>query len=149
MLFSETVTVLLPLEYTAGLAMLMFGSISGTVPFTVQYSGRHISQMKVKLLKTELLAVGTTGKIQFGEVPGCMAQVIVPAFPEGVPAAGTEPIAPATLVTPFWLLPPLLLLLLLLQAASAVMLATAMAIPPMVLVRNFIIAPPSSRCSRL
>ena len=50
--------------------MLMFGSISGTVPFTVQYTGRHISQMKVKLLKTELLAEGTTGKIQFGAVPG-------------------------------------------------------------------------------
>jgi hypothetical protein len=74
--------------------------------------------------------------------------VIVPAFPEGVPAAGTDPIPPETVDAPFWVLPPLLLLPLLLQAASAVMLATAMAIPPMVLVRNFIIAPPSSRGSR-
>ena len=70
MLFIEIDTVLLPLEYTGGLAMLMFGSISGTVPFTVQYSGRHISQMKVKVLKTVLLADGTTGKIEFGAAPG-------------------------------------------------------------------------------
>ena len=150
MLFSEIVTVLSPLEYTGGLAMLMFGSISGTVPFTVQYSGRHISQMKVKLLKTELLAVGTTGKIQFGAVPGCIAQVIVPAFPEAVARGGhrTDPAGDRD-GRRSWCCPLPLLLLLLLQAASAVMLATAMAIPPMALLRNFIIGPPSSRCSRL
>ena len=43
-------TVLLPLEYTGGLAMLMLGSISGTVPFTGQYSGRHISHWNAKAL---------------------------------------------------------------------------------------------------
>ena len=105
----------------------------------------------MKLLKTELLAEGTTGKIQFGAKYPAMAQVIVPAFPEGCPRGGHRTdraghLGDAVLVAA---LEPLLLLLLLLQAASAVMLATAMAIPPMVLVRNFIIAPPSSRCSRL
>ena len=44
------VTVLLPLLYFGMLAMLMFCSISGTTPFTCQYTGRHISQMKVKAL---------------------------------------------------------------------------------------------------
>ena len=64
-------------------------------------------------------------------------------------ACGTDPIPPATLIAleeePLDPLP----LLLLLQAASAVMLATATAIPPIALVRNLIIGPPSSHCSRL
>ena len=47
------------------------------------------------------------------------------------------------------LVPELLWLLLLLQAASAVMLATATAIPPIALLRNLIIGPPSSRCRRM
>ena len=101
-------------------------------------------------LKTEFEADVTTGKIQFGAVLGAMAQVIVPAFWGPVACCGTDPIPPATLTTPGEeLFDPLLPLLLLLQAASAVMLATATAIPPIALLRNFIIAPPSSPCSRL
>ena len=106
--------------------------------------------MKVKLLKTELSAVGTTGRIQFGAVPGSIAQVIVPALifsPVG--AIGTDPIPPGTVTLPAVLLPPLLELLLLLQAASAVMLATARASPAIVLLRSLIIGPPSWRCSRV
>jgi hypothetical protein len=129
--------------------MLMDGSTSGSVPFTVQYSGRHISQMKVKLLKTEFEAEVTTGKIQFGAVLGAIAQVIDPAFWAAVDSAGTEPIPPGTVMLPLEVLPPAELELeLLLQAASAVMLATARAIPPIALLRNLIIGPPSSRCSR-
>src|SRR6202453_2973957 len=98
--------------------MLIAGSSSGSVPFTVQYSGRHISQMKLKLLKTEFEADVTTGKIQFGAVLGEMAQVIVHAFWGPVACCGTDPIPPATLTTPGAALFPPLLLLLLLQAAS-------------------------------
>jgi hypothetical protein len=105
--------------------------------------------MKVKLLKTEFEADVTTGKIQFGAVLGAMAQVIVPAFWVPVASCGTDPIPPATLTTPGAELFDELPLLLLLQAASAVMLATATAIPPIALVRNLIIGPPSSHCSRL
>ena len=92
-----------------------------------------------------------TGKIQFGVAPGAIAQVIVPAFfvpPAG--ATGIDPMPPGTLTTLelLLLLPPLLLPLLL-QAASAVMLATARATPAtLVLLRYFIIGPPSVR-SRL
>ena len=57
---------------------------------------------------------------------------------------------PGTVTLLAVLLPPPLLLPLLLQAASAVMLATARATPAtLVLLRNFIIGPPSLRCSRL
>ncbi len=71
------------------------------------------------------------------------------AVPLGVPAAGICPIAPGWTTAPgvvgeLVALP--LLLLLLLQAARAVMLATARASPPMRLVPNLVIAPPSLRC---
>src|SRR5579862_8284581 len=144
--------VLSPLEYTGLLARLMGGYSSGSVPNTVQYSGRHISQMNVKLLKTELEAPGTTGRIQFGVAPGCIAQVIVPAcFVPLDDASGTEPIPPGTVTEPgVVVVVPLLLLLLLLllQAASAVMVATATSSPPAALLRNLIIGPPSLRCRR-
>src|ERR1035438_3294130 len=106
--------------------------------------------MKLKLLNTELEADGTTGRIQVGEAPGGIAQVAVPAFSVPVACAGTDPIPPGTVTAPPWVLvdPPPLLLLLLLQAASAVMLATARTSPPRLLLRIFIIGPPSSRCSR-
>ena len=136
-----------PLEYATGLAMLIGGYSSGSVPYTVQYSGRHISQMNVKLLKTELDAPGTTGRIQFGVAPGCIAQVIVPAcFVPLDDASGTEPIPPGTVTEPgvvVVVLLLLLLLLLLLQAESAVMVATATSSPPAALLRNLIIGPPS------
>src|SRR6266700_2921675 len=107
--------------------------------------------MKVNWVYTELLADGTTGKIQLGVAEGCIDQVIVPAFfvpPEA--ASGTDPIPPGTVTLPALVLPPLPLLEpLLLQAASAVMLATARATPAtLVLLRYFIIGPPSVR-SRL
>src|SRR5579859_1522751 len=145
--------VLSPLEYTGSLAMLIGGYSTGAVPNTVQYSGRHISQKNVKLLKTELEAEGTTGKIQFGVAPGCIAQVIVPAFFVPLAAAsGTEPIPPGTVTEPgvvlLFVVPLLLLLLLLLQAVSAVMMATATSSPPAILLRNLIIGPPSLRCRR-
>ncbi len=140
-------TVLSLLEYTGESAMLSDGFSSGVTPFTVQYSGRHDSHWKVKTLKTEFEEPGTTGKIQFGAKPGPSAQVIVPAFCVPLAAAGTEPIAPGTVTAPEEVLPDELLLLL--QAASAVMLATAMAIPPIVLLRNLIIGPPSLPCPRL
>ena len=95
-------------------------------------------------------ADGTSGKIQVGVAPGCIPQVIVPALifpPAG--ATGTDPIPPGTLTLPAVLLPPPLLEPLLLQAASAVMPATARATPAtFVLLRYFIIGPPSVR-SRL
>src|ERR1035437_4163228 len=129
--------------------MLIDGSTTGSTPSTVQIRVRHISQMKVKLLSTVLEAEGTSGRIQFGEAPGCSAQVIVPACSVPDTAAGTDPIAPGTVTAPPVVpVDPLLLLLLLLQAASAVMLATARASPPILLLRIFIIGPPSSRCSR-
>jgi hypothetical protein len=57
--------------------------------------------MNVKVLNTELDAAGTTGKIQFGAVPGCIAQLIVPAFFGPVAdASGTSPIAPGTVTVP-------------------------------------------------
>jgi hypothetical protein len=68
---------------------------------TVQYSGRQLSHSKVKVLNTELEAPGTTGKIQVGDVPGCIAQVIVPAFFGPVAdASGTSPMAPGTVAVP-------------------------------------------------
>jgi hypothetical protein len=92
-------------------------------------------------------APGTTGKIQFGVAPGCIAQVIVPAF--FVPLAdaiGTLPIPPGTVANPgVVVVDVLLLLLLLLQAASAVMVATATSSPPAALLRCLIIGPPSLR----
>jgi hypothetical protein len=69
-------------------------------------------------------------------------------LPLAAASAGTDPIPPGAVVAPLAVLPDELLLLLL-QAASAVMLATAMAIPPIALLRNLIIGPPSSRRSRL
>jgi hypothetical protein len=137
------------LEYTGVFAMLIDGSTIGWTPSTVQISGRHIIQMKLKLLKTVLEEEGTTGRIQLGVAPGCSAQVIVPACSVPVAWAGTDPIAPGGVTAPLALVPELLWLLLLLQAASAVMLATATAIPPIALLRNLIIGPPSSHCSRL
>src|SRR5579859_2654891 len=146
------VRVLLPLLYTGTAAGLMFGTTSGTTPFTVQYSGRQLWSMKLKALYTELLAEGMTGMIQFGVAPGAIAQVIVPAFFLAPAAAiGMDPMPPGTLTTlepPLPLLPPPPLEPLLLQAASAVTLATARARPATFLLRN-IICPPSSRCSRL
>jgi len=96
-----------------------------------------------------LEADGTSGKIQFGEAPGGIAQLTVPAFWVPVACAGTDPIAPGGVTAPPWVLvdPPLVVLLLL-QAASAVMLATPRTSAPMLLLRIFIIGPPSSRCSR-
>jgi hypothetical protein len=95
-------------------------------------------------LKTELDAPGTTGKIQFGVAPGCMAQVIVPAF--FVPLAdaiGTAPIPPGTVTVPgVVVVVDVLLLLLLLQAARAVRLATATATTA-ALIGCLIIGPPS------
>jgi hypothetical protein len=89
--------------------------------------------MNVKLLKTELDAPGTTGKIQFGAVPGCNAQVIVPAFFGPLAdASGTEPIAPGTVTEP-GLTVVVVALWLLLQAASAVRLASATATPRILL----------------
>src|ERR1700733_12313651 len=129
--------------------MLIDGTGTGATPSTVQISGRHISQMNVKLLSTVLEAEGTSGRIQFGEAPGCSAQVIVPAFCVPVAAAGTDPMAPGGVTAPFVVVPPWLVLLLLLHAANAVILATAMAIPPIALLRILIIGPPSSRCQRL
>src|SRR5437867_12759501 len=91
-----------------------------------------------------------TGKIQLGVAPGDIPQVIVPALtlaPAG--ATGTDPIPPGTVTLLAVLLPPPLLEPLLLQAASAVRLATARATPAtLVLLRYFVIGPPSVR-SRL
>ena len=91
-----------------------------------------------------------SGKIQFGVAPGCIPQVIVPALilPPGA-ASGMDPMPPGTVTLLAVLLPPPLLEPLLLQAASAVRLATARATPAtLVLLRYFIIGPPSVR-SRL
>src|SRR5271166_1023501 len=77
--FIVNVTVLSPLDQTGVLATLIDGTTSGVTPFTVQYSGRHISCWKVNALKTELVLDVLIGKIQFGTAPGVMAQVIVPA----------------------------------------------------------------------
>jgi hypothetical protein len=121
----------------------MPGTVSGVVPFTVQYVGRHISHWNVNKLKTELLPEVSIGKIQFGTAPGCIAQVIVPAFWVPVAAWGTAPIPPGTVMFPPTVLPDELVVLLLLQAASAVMLATATTSPPMVLLRKFIGLPSS------
>ncbi len=81
-----------------------------------------------------------------GVAPGCIPQVIVPALILAPGAAsGTDPIPPGTVTLPELVLPPPLLPLLL-QAASAVMLATARATPAtLVLLRYFIIGPPSVR----
>src|SRR5512146_2339112 len=59
--------------------MLIAVLTEGSVPLSVQYSGRHMFHWKLMMLKTELAAAGTTGKIQFGPAPGDMAQVITPA----------------------------------------------------------------------
>jgi hypothetical protein len=102
--------------------------------------------MNVKLLNTELEALGTIEKIQFGVAPGCMAQVIVPAFLGPLDdASGTEPSPPGTVTVP-GLVTVVVGLPLVLQAASPARLATAMATPA-VLTRNFI-DPPSLRCRR-
>src|ERR1700683_114641 len=132
--------------------MLIGGETSGAVPLTVQYSGRHISPSKGKLLKHEFDAGATTEKIQFGAVLGAIAQVIVPDLPLSVAAFGTDPIPPGTVTVPgvVVVLPPdEVLWLLLLQAPSAVTDATARTSPPTVLLRNLIIGPPPSRSSRL
>src|ERR1035437_6918292 len=110
--------------------MLIDGSTTGSTPSTVQISGRHISQMKGKLLSTVLEGEGTSGGIQLGEAPGCSAQVTVPACPVPDAAAGTDPIAPGTVTAPPVVPVDPLLLLLLLQAASAGLLATAGGSPP-------------------
>src|SRR5579862_7271870 len=139
--------VLSPLEYTGLLATLIGGYSSGSVPYTVQYSGRYISQMNVKLLKTELEAPGTTGKIQFGNALGNSDQVIVPAcFGPLAAASGTAPIPPGTVTDPGVVVVVELWLLLLLQAASPVRLATATATPA-VLYRNFMSESPFCRSS--
>src|SRR5580704_4982322 len=81
------------------------------------------------------------GSIQFGVAPGCSANEIEPALPEGVPAAGITPTEPGSRSPPGELevgvaLP---LLLVLLQAARAVTPATARASPPMRLLPNLVI----------
>src|SRR5215471_1546151 len=92
------------------------------------------------------------GKIQFGLRPGCSANVIEPALPEGVPAAGTSPAEPGSLTAPgevdVAVAPPLPLVLLL-QAARAVTLATARASPPMRFLPNVVINPLPSRTIRI
>ena len=102
---------------------------------------------------TELAAPVTIGRIHVGAEFGGSATVMVPEVCVPVASAGTLPNCPCRPMLddePDELVPlGLLLLLLLLQAASAVMLATARATPAIVVLRNFIIGPPSVRCSRL
>src|ERR1700685_3236636 len=89
------------------------------------------------------------GRIPLGALDAKYPNVIEPAVPEGVPAAGIAPIEPACVVTPGGVVVELLLLLLLLlHAARAVIPATARASPLMRLVPNLVIAPPSLRRSR-
>ena len=63
-----------------------------------QYSGRQDSPWKSRRVPSVVSALGVTGKIQVGALPGDSAQVIVPAW--GLPVAdGTEPNAPDVEVT--------------------------------------------------
>ena len=50
--------------------MLWLWSISGTVPFTGQYSGRHSCHWNWKTLLTVLLPEFGMGKIELGLAPG-------------------------------------------------------------------------------
>src|SRR5579871_1142797 len=93
------------------------------------------------------------GRIQLGASAARYPNVMLLGVPDGVPAAGIAPIEPGCVVTPgevlvFVGLVLLLLLLLLLHAARAVMPATARASPPMYLLPNLVIAPPSLRHSQ-
>ena len=118
-------TVLSPLEYTGGLAMLIGGFTSAVTPLTVQYSGRHIFHSNVKLLETELAAPGTIGRIQFGAARG-LAQVIVPRpRADGAAQRRSRRSRPA----PWEPGGSRMRHLLLLQAARAVTLATATSKP--------------------
>src|SRR5690349_8217669 len=113
--------------------MLIAGLSEGSVPLSVQYSGRHRFHWKLKMLKTELAAAGSTGKIQFGSLPGAIAQVIILAC-----AAVSALLLPLA-ATAAWLLP----------AVNTVAPATARAMPPAIRFLNPVtVLSPSARPPR-
>src|ERR1700730_9456308 len=144
--FTVIVMVLPAFDQVGVFAGLSAGSTVGVEPAGAWYIGGHICHAKLKTLWTELFAAFGIGRIQFGAAPGGSANVIGPAVPLGVPAAGIIPPEPGCVTDVEAALPPWQgggAARRRWQPARAVPLATARPGQPMRLVPKLMIAPPS------